>query len=218
MCYYFLIRRTHWRPNFLNCSKNEDFVRYAPAIFKMTFTLTYDLDLGFFLMCYYFSMRQTHWWPIFFELLQKWRFNRVRRLLKWPWPWSMTLHTDFSKCATTSRWDEHTGGRIFSNPSINKDFIGYAVFWPLKVKRFDLGKNSCHFRTQRAKGYLHADFERNHYSNLNTNIFRLSDLDLDLWPWPWIFLMCYFSMRRTHWWPNFLNCSKNEDFVGYGDF
>ena len=75
----------------------------------------------------------------------------------------------------------------FLNRSINKDFIGYAVFWPFKVKRFDLGKNGCHFRNQRAKGYLHTDFERNHYSNLNANIFRLSDLDLDLWPWPWIF-------------------------------
>ena len=146
-------------------------ILYGTAIFKMTLTLAYDLDLGFFEMCYYFLMRQTHWWS------------------------------------------------NFSNRSINKDFIGYAVFWPLKVKRFDLGENGCYFRNQRSKSNLYADFERNHYSNLNMNIFRLSDLDLDLWPWPWIFLMCYyFSMRRTHWWPNFLNCSKNEDFVWYGDF
>ena len=42
-------------------------------------------------------------------------------------------------------------------------------------------KNDCYLRNQRAKGNLHADFERNHYSNLNHNIFLLSDLDLDLW-------------------------------------
>ena len=68
----------------------------------------------------------------------------------------------------------------FSNRSINKDFIGYAVFLPLHVKRFDLGKNGRHFRNQRAKGNLHADFERNHTSNLNLN----TNTTLTLWTSP----------------------------------
>ena len=83
----------------------------------------------------------------------------------------MTLTSDFIKCATTFRRDKHTGGRLFSNLSTNIDFIGYAIFWSLKVKPFDLGKNGRDFRIQCAKGNLHADFERNHYSNFNSNIF-----------------------------------------------
>ena len=50
------------------------------------------------------------------------------------------------------------------------------------VKPFDLGKNGRYFRTQSAKGYLHTYFERNHYSNLNPNIFLLMDLTFDLDP------------------------------------
>ena len=46
------------------------------------------------------------------------------------------------------------------------------------VKRFDQGKNDRHFRTQRGKGHMETDFEQNHYSNLNPNIFLLSDFDL----------------------------------------
>ena len=77
------------------------------AIFKMTLTLTYDLDLG-----------------LFNELL----------LLD----------------------ETNTPVADFFNRSLNKDFIGYAVVWPLKIKRFDLGTNACHFRHQRAKDYLHT--------------------------------------------------------------
>ena len=81
----------------------------------------------------------------FFKLFQKFRFYRIRHFLKWPWPWPMTLTSDFFKCTTSSRWDEHTGRSNFSNRSINKDFIGYAVFWPFKVKRFDLEKMAVIF-------------------------------------------------------------------------
>ena len=106
-------------------------ILYGTAIFKMTLTLTFDLDLDFFLMCYYFSVRRTHWWS------------------------------------------------NFSNRSINKDIIGYAAFWPFKVKRFYLGKKWLSFSNSACQGLSVCWFWAKSLLEFEYEYFSFK------WPWPW---------------------------------
>ena len=116
-----------------------------------------------------------------------WRFCMVRRFLKWPWPWLLTLTLIFFLNVLLLLGEANTLVVEFFKSVHKQRFYRVCSILTSQGQTVWPRKNGCYFRNQRSKSNLYADFERNHYSNLNTNIFRLSDLDLDLWPWPWFF-------------------------------